>query len=99
MPNDPEAPRLRVAARTQHRRNKRDIEMQQQADLLKGAKAIAEFLAMTEKQARHRIEAGIIPVFRLPGDSTIYARRSTLTTWLAECEAAARQPAIAPNAE
>lgn len=72
--------------------------MDQQSDLLKGAKAIAAYLTMTEKQARHRIEAGIIPVFRMPGDSTIYARRSTLTAWLAECEAAALgKPAEASN--
>jgi len=49
-------------------------------DLLYGAKAIADFLGLTEKQARNRIEAGVIPIFRMGG--TICARRSTLTAWL-----------------
>lgn len=60
------------------------------SDLLKGAKAIGAFLGLSEKQARHRIEAGIIPTFKMPGDSSIFARRSSLTAWLAKCEAEAQ---------
>ncbi len=59
------------------------------ADLLYGAVAIATYLGLTEKQARHRIEVGAIPTFKLPGTRTVCARRSTLTTWLADLEAAA----------
>ncbi len=54
------------------------------ADLLYGAKAIATFLGLTEKQARHRIENGQIPAFTI--GTTICARRSTLNKWLADKE-------------
>jgi hypothetical protein len=57
------------------------------ADFLYGAPAIAAFLGMTEKQARHRIEAKQIPTFKVGG--TICARRSSLNAWIAEQEAAA----------
>lgn len=61
------------------------------ADLLYQVPAIAKFFGMTEKQARHRIERGEIPTFRMGG--TICARRSTLTAWLAAQEArAAHRP-------
>lgn len=75
--------------------------MTQEADVLMGAKAIAAFLGITEKQARHRIDAEVIPTFKMPGNSTICARRSSLTAWLAECEAAARgkaDPTTDPDA-
>jgi hypothetical protein len=62
-------------------------DKQNTADLLSGARAIAEFLGIREKQIRHRIEAGLIPTFKLGG--TICARRSTLNAWLAEVEALA----------
>ncbi|MBC2887300.1 DNA-binding protein [Brucella intermedia] len=55
------------------------------ADLLYGARPIADFLGMTEKQARHRIDDGHIPTFRIGG--TICSRKSTLTKWLDEMEA------------
>lgn len=59
-------------------------------ELLYGAKAIATFLGIGEKAARHRIEAGVIPTFKLPGTLTICARKSSLRAWLAECEAKAQ---------
>jgi len=55
------------------------------SDLLYGVPAIAAFLGLRTKQARHRIAAGAIPVFRIGG--TICARRTSLANWLAECEA------------
>lgn len=58
------------------------------ADLLYGAAPIANFLGITEKQARHRIDDGHIPTFRI--GSTICARKITLTQWLADMEAKAR---------
>jgi hypothetical protein len=68
------------------------------SDLLYGVPAIATFLGLRTKQARHRIAAGAIPVFRI-GD-TICARRSSLANWLAECEAnaATSAEASAPGA-
>ncbi|WP_454917275.1 helix-turn-helix transcriptional regulator [Xanthobacter sediminis] len=60
----------------------------EESDLLYGVPAIAEFLGRTEKQARHRVEAGIIPTFKMPGARSVCARRSTLTAWLADLEAA-----------
>jgi hypothetical protein len=57
------------------------------SDLLYGAPAIAGYLGLTEKQARHRIEAGNIPAFKIGG--TVCARQSSLSTWLANLEAAA----------
>ncbi len=57
------------------------------SDLLYGVPAIAAFLGLRTKQARHRIAAGTIPSFRI--GATICARRSSLATWLEECEARA----------
>lgn len=56
-------------------------------DLLYGVPAIAAFLGIRGRQAKHRVSTGEIPTFRI-GES-ICARRSTLNTWLAEREAAA----------
>ena len=53
-----------------------------EADLIYGAPAIASFLGLKEKQCRHRIEAGLIPTFRMGG--TICALRSQLNVWLRE---------------
>lgn len=61
----------------------------EKADLLYGARSIAEFLGITEKQARHRIDDGHIPTFRI--GSTICARKITLTQWLADMEAKAQE--------
>lgn len=49
-------------------------------DLLKGVRAIAEYLGpqFTSRQVYHLAEKGSIPVFRLPDSTTIYARKSEL---------------------
>lgn len=60
-------------------------------DLLYGVPAIAAYLGIRPRQAKHRVATGHIPTFRI-GES-ICARRSTLTAWLAECEAKARKAA------
>ena len=60
------------------------------SDNLYGVAAIARFLGMPEKPCRHRIEKGEIPTFHI--GAIRCARRSTLTGWLAEREAAAREP-------
>lgn len=56
-------------------------------DLLMGADAIARFLGITRRQAYRLIYDGLLPSFKLGG--TVSARRSSLTAWLAEKEAAA----------
>lgn len=57
-------------------------------DLLYGMPAIAGHLGLKVPQARHLADRGTIPMFKV-GKLTC-ARRSTLNTWLAEREAAAR---------
>ena len=54
-----------------------------QGDLLYGAKAIAAYLGVRERQARHLIEHGL-PHVKL--GAIVVARRSTLAAWLAELE-------------
>ena len=57
------------------------------SDLLQGVKEIAAYLRMTEKQAEHRIAAGVVPTFRLAGKgSIICARESSLDRWLDSLE-------------
>ncbi len=56
------------------------------ADLLFGAKAIAEFLGISQRQTYRLIYDSILPSFKLGG--TVAARRSTLTKWLEAQEAA-----------
>lgn len=56
------------------------------ADLLFGAKAIAEFLGINQRQTYRLVYDGVLPSFKLGG--TVAARRSTLTKWLAAQEAA-----------
>ena len=51
-------------------------------DLLYGSPAIAGFLGLTEKQCRHRIEAKVIPTFKMGG--TTCALRSKLLQWLSD---------------
>lgn len=63
--------------------------MERDNDLLYGAPAIAAFLGLGERQARHLSDTGAIPTFKLPGNKIICARRSTLSAWLAEREAKA----------
>ena len=53
-------------------------------DLLYGVPACAEFLGITERQARHRFATGQLPSFRI-GES-ICSRKSTLATALDRME-------------
>ena len=55
-------------------------------DLLLGAPSIARFLGLNSRQVYRLIYCGIIPHFKLGG--SVSARRSTLSKWLAEQEAA-----------
>ena len=64
-------------------------ETDDRADLLYGVPAIATYLGLTDKQVRHRAEAGDIPTFKIGG--TVCARRSSLSAWLAQLEARARE--------
>lgn len=71
----------------------------QDTTILFGIPSIAEHLGITERQARHLSDKGSLPTFKLPKSAIICARRETLKTWLAEQEAAARQPRPAPPPE
>ncbi len=53
-------------------------------DLLYGVPAIADFLGLRVRQARHQCETGRVPTFKL--GQIICGRRSTLWRWLAEQE-------------
>jgi len=55
-------------------------------DLLVGAPAIAKFLGVSPRQVYRLTYDGIIPHFKLGG--SVSARRSTLSRWMAEQEAA-----------
>ena len=67
-----------------------DKEDLNSADLLHGVPAIAAFMGLEERQARHLADTTNIPTFKIGG--RICARRSSLRAWLAECEAKARTP-------
>lgn len=56
-------------------------------DLLMGADTIAKFLGISRRQTYRLVYDGLIPSFKLGG--TVSARRSSLTRWLADQEAAA----------
>lgn len=60
-------------------------------DLLLGAPRIADFLGIRPRQVYRLIEDGLLPSFKVGG--ALAARRSTLTEWIAEQEAAARRAA------
>ena len=49
-------------------------------DLLRGAPAIAEYLgpSFTARVVYHLAEKQALPVFRLPNNTTLYARKSEL---------------------
>ena len=64
----------------------------EEADILHGYEEIGAFLRMTKRQATHLAEVGTLPTFTL-GSRIVRARRSSLTTWLAEQEAKARRAA------
>jgi hypothetical protein len=55
-------------------------------DLLHGAKAIADYLGITERQARHQIDRGGIPVTRM--GQLIVGSKSTLRRRFVPDEAA-----------
>jgi len=59
------------------------------SDLLYGVAAIASYLGLTEKQARHRTQQGTIPTFKM--GSVVCARRSSLRAWLANLESQSGQ--------
>lgn len=56
-------------------------------DLLTGTKQIAAFLGLSEFRVSHAIRMKRIPFFRIGG--RIMGRKSSLTQWLADQEAAA----------
>lgn len=56
-----------------------------EGELLYGAKAIAEFLGIRDRQALYLIEKGSLPVWR--EGRTVCARRSTLKRWIEQSEA------------
>ena len=53
--------------------------------LLYGVAAIAEYLGLAERQARHQIEKGRIPTFRI--GLAICARPAKLDAWLEKLSA------------
>ena len=57
------------------------------AGLLYGVPAIAQFLGLRDRQTYHLVEKGL-PVFRV--GNKVCARRTTLKAWLAEQETAAQ---------
>lgn len=56
------------------------------ADLLLGADAIATFLGITPRQVYRLSSDKVIPSFKAGG--TVAARRSSLTKWMEDAEAA-----------
>lgn len=71
--------------------------MDDESDLLYGAKAIASFLRIRPRQAYHLLAQGTFPAFKVGGK--VCARRSSLTAWLADCEAKARPAPAEPAPE
>ncbi|MBB4192833.1 putative DNA-binding transcriptional regulator AlpA [Rhizobium aethiopicum] len=57
-----------------------------EGDLLMGANAIAKFLGVTSRQVYRLTYGDLMPHFKLGG--SVAARRSSLTKWMAEQEAA-----------
>lgn len=55
-------------------------------DLIFGADAIAAFLGMDRRQVYHAHQMEHLPIFRI--GSTLCARKSTLSNWIAEREQA-----------
>lgn len=58
-----------------------------EGDLLMGANAIARFLGVTPRQVYRLTYGELVPHFKLGG--TVAARKSSLSKWMAEQEAAA----------
>src|SRR4051794_23346845 len=55
-------------------RNREMTDTPEASDLLYGSRAIARYLGLTERQAAHRIAAGVIPHFKIEG--TVCARKA-----------------------
>lgn len=62
--------------------------MDDKSDLLSGLEAIAGFLNVPRRRAKHWHEKGLLPTFKII--DIVCARRSSLAAWLAEREAAGR---------
>lgn len=58
------------------------MEHETNPDLAYGTKAIARHLGLTERQALHLKEKGLLPTFYI--GSTICALKSKLNAWLSE---------------
>lgn len=62
---------------------------EERSDLLYGLAAIAEYLRITPRQAKHRARTGDIPTFKMR--RTVCARMASLDAILAKQEREARQ--------
>jgi len=60
-------------------------------DLLKGADDIASFMGMDRRAIYYSISKGRLPTFRI--GTNVFARKSTLRTWISEKEARAHMAA------
>jgi len=56
-------------------------------DLLLGADAIAAYLGISRRQVYRLVYDAVVPSFKAGG--TVAARKSSLTKWMADAEAAA----------
>lgn len=65
------------------------LQMNERADLLCGAGAIATYLGLTETQVRNLIRTAVLPTFKL--GNKLCARRSMLDELLAQREAEANR--------
>lgn len=61
------------------------MKAQENEDLLYGVPAIAGFLKLKPSAVYHLAAKGTLPTFKI--GSKVCARRSSLSTWLAELEA------------
>lgn len=66
------------------------MDTNDESDLLYGFEAIAKYLRLTPRQAKHRVATGEIPAFKI--GRNVCARRASLSAWLADLEAKARKP-------
>ena len=66
------------------------------ADLLYGAPAVADYMNMTERQARYLMDKGSLPSFKI--DGKVCSTRGDVDAWLAEARAKAMRAARAKAA-
>jgi hypothetical protein len=64
-------------------------EARDEMDMLHGVKAIANHLSLNYRKTYHLIEKGGLPAFKIAG--VVCARKSSLSRWLSDCEAKARE--------